>query len=246
MKLLGRSEGRDSVIVLLRLRSAMSTIVDIELPSEEFSLESSLAGSPDVEFEIVRVAAHGEGEVVPYVRVAGADLDALHDAIRADDTVADAVLLDDFGDERLYRMRWGDRVEVLTHVLNRAGGTILEMHGSGDRWYLRVLYPDRDALSATHEFCRREGLTFTVTRISDLGESVGGSEFGLTHRQYEVLVTAAREGYFDVPRALTMADLAEELGVSQQALSERLRRGHETLIDGALRVDRTAISREEG
>lgn len=219
----------------------MTTIAEVELPSDEFSLESALARAPEVEFEIVRVAAHSEGEVVPYVRVAGPDLDALHDAIRDDDTVSDAVLLDDFGDERLYRMHWGRRVDVIAHVLNEVGGTILEMHGSGDRWHLRILYPDRDALSATHEFCRNEGLTFNIKRIHELEESVGGSEFGLTQQQHEVLVTAAEAGYFGIPRELTMAELADELDISQQALSERLRRGHEALIDSALRIDRTAI-----
>lgn len=41
-------------------------------------------------------------------------------------------------------------------------------------------------------------------------------------------------GYFHVPRETTVDELGEELGVSSQSVSERLRRAHHNLIDGAL------------
>jgi predicted DNA binding protein len=38
-------------------------------------------------------------------------------------------------------------------------------------------------------------------------------------------VLAYDRGYFNSPRDVTMAELGEELGVSQQAIASRLRRG---------------------
>lgn len=38
------------------------------------------------------------------------------------------------------------------------------------------------------------------------------------------------------PRDLTMAELAEKFGISQQALSKRLRGGHGTLITNSLTI----------
>lgn len=111
----------------------MSTIADVELPSEEFSLGPSLTGTDGAEFEIVRVAAHSEDDVVPYVRVRGSDLDEVHDAILTDETVSEAVPVDDLDDERLYRMRWSERARIVAYVLLDAGTTIPDMHGSGDR-----------------------------------------------------------------------------------------------------------------
>jgi predicted DNA binding protein len=52
----------------------------------------------------------------------------------------------------------------------------------------------------------------------------------LTDEQREVLQVAHDLGYFDVPRSATLADVAAELGISSQAASERLRRGHRQLI----------------
>nr|WP_255473553.1 helix-turn-helix domain-containing protein [Halogeometricum sp. CBA1124] len=46
----------------------------------------------------------------------------------------------------------------------------------------------------------------------------------MTDLQRETLALAIRRGYFEVPRSATLSDLAAELGVSKQAVSERLRR----------------------
>lgn len=59
-------------------------------------------------------------------------------------------------------------------------------------------------------------------------------QFGLSDAQYETLITAYELGYFQVPRETTVDELGEELGVSAQSVSERLRRGHEKLVSGAL------------
>jgi predicted DNA binding protein len=214
----------------------MSTIASVELAAEEFALGRSLAEVPHAEFEVVRVVAHDGDSLVPYVRVTADSFEGFDAALESDSSVAEATLLDDFGDERLYRMEWVEDVFALTHVLVRAGGAVMEMFGGGDRWRLRLLLPDREALSETADYCRERDLTFEVLNIHDLSGSVSRGQFGLSKAQYEVLVAAAERGYFDVPRDVTMADLAECLDVSQQAISERLRRGHSNLIDSTIHV----------
>ncbi|QCJ46745.1 helix-turn-helix domain-containing protein [Haloprofundus sp. MHR1] len=214
----------------------MSTIAEVEFPADEFALRHALSSVPEAEFEVVRLAAHDADHVMPYVRVSGTDADTMTEALEADPSIENAELLDDLDDELLYRMNWVDNIRVIMHVLLDEGGTVMEMYGQGTRWHLRILFPTRDALSATHEFCTDKGLTFSIKNIYDLRQSTGRGEFGLTENQYTALVTAAERGYFDVPRDVTMSELAADLGVSQQALSERLRRGHKTLVESALRV----------
>ncbi|WP_224448364.1 helix-turn-helix domain-containing protein [Haloprofundus salilacus] len=214
----------------------MSTIAEVELPANEFALREALTSNLDAEFEVVRLAAHDSDRVMPYVRVSGTEASSMTETLEADPSVENVELLDDLGDELLYRMNWVENIRVIMHILLDEGGTVMEMHGRDDRWHLRILFPTRDALSATHEFCTDKGLTFSIKNIYDLKQSTGRGEFGLTENQYNALVTAVEHGYFDVPRDVTMSELAAELGVSQQALSERLRRGHKALIESALRV----------
>lgn len=57
--------------------------------------------------------------------------------------------------------------------------------------------------------------------------------------QRETLLTAYRQGYFGIPRRTNQADLAEELEISDSALSQRIRRGVSKLIE------RDVLSEEE-
>lgn len=52
----------------------------------------------------------------------------------------------------------------------------------------------------------------------------------LTERQAELLEAAVRQGYFDVPRECTLADLAAAVGVDKSTASGVLRRGTERIV----------------
>ena len=63
-------------------------------------------------------------------------------------------------------------------------------------------------------------------------------ESALTETQHEALIAAVETGYFDIPQESTLDDLAAELDITYQVLSEHLHRGHKTLIENALIVSR--------
>jgi len=56
------------------------------------------------------------------------------------------------------------------------------------------------------------------------------SETLLTRRQEELLSAALREGYFEVPRECTLAELSEGVGVDKSTASGVLRRGEARLV----------------
>jgi predicted DNA binding protein len=60
------------------------------------------------------------------------------------------------------------------------------------------------------------------------------ANFGLTSAQREALTLAFESGYYDVPADVTLDSLSEMLGITSQALSERLNRGTKRLIESAL------------
>lgn len=218
----------------------MSTMAEIELPASEFALRDSLAAFPDARFEVVRMAAN-DRQLTPYVQVTGDNFDSLLATLDEDPSVDNVDLLDKLNREYLFRMDWKHDINTVLYMVSEESAAVVKMHGQGDSWHLRVLFPDRESLPATRDFCDREGLTFTVKSIYDLQHSTQRGGFGLSKDQYEALVTAAKEGYFDVPRSITMEELSTILGISQQAVSERLRRGHRALIDSALRPEESTI-----
>jgi len=52
----------------------------------------------------------------------------------------------------------------------------------------------------------------------------------LTDPQREALVLAYERGYFNSPREVTMEELGAELGITQQAVASRLRRGIDQIL----------------
>lgn len=211
----------------------MATAAEVVLPADEFALRETFAALPDVEFDVERVVAHDRNQVMPILWASGAEFEATDEALDADPSVEDVELLVDLDDEWLYRMVWVDDIEAVVQSLIYEQGTITNAHGRNDRWTFRIVFPDHDALSRTHQYCREQDLTIEIESVTEM-ESEPSGQFGMSDAQYETLIRAYEEGYFHIPRETTLDELAEALGVSSQAVSERLRRGHQRLISGAL------------
>ncbi|WP_440008066.1 helix-turn-helix domain-containing protein [Halomicrococcus sp. SG-WS-1] len=216
----------------------MGTIVVGRTPASDFALERTLDRVEGVEFEIERVVAPEAGQVMPYVWAAADSdqADELERALSDDPTTDEVELLADLGDEWLYRMEWVERTRFVVHVLVDAQGTIMDAVGKDDEWWLRVLFPDRDSLSATYDFCETNDVPFDVDQIYQLEAAPRRSQYGLTEEQYEALVTAFEHGYYEVPRSVSGEELATELDISHQALSERLRRAYRNLVSRTIIV----------
>lgn len=214
----------------------MSTVVSGTVPANEFVLSHTLESHPDLMFEVEQIVTSGDQSVMPILCVHGATSADLEATLEEDRTVDDVWALGDFEDHCLFRMEWIDHIDLIVQMLTNAEATILDAVGRGDRWKLRILYPERSQFSETHDFCEEHGITFQVDSLRELeGESAG--RYGMTNKQLEVLLTAAKRGYFDVPRNATLAEIADELDITHQAASERLRRAESALVDEALFTD---------
>ncbi|GAA0663181.1 helix-turn-helix domain-containing protein [Natronoarchaeum mannanilyticum] len=212
----------------------MSTIAEICIPTDEFVLRETLDAVPDAEFEVMRVAAHGTDDVIPFLTAHAPDQDDLERALTDDGSVENVTRLADSDDEWLYQMEWVEDIRFILHVLTEEDGTILSAYGNGDGWHLRILFTDRESLSATFDFCDQQGLSLDIKRIYELEDATRRGQYGLTAEQLDTLETAYERGFYDIPREEPMNALADELGISHQALSERLRRGHRNLIENTL------------
>lgn len=213
----------------------MDTIAELRLPASDFALQQTLEAVPHINFETERITAHDTDRVLPLIWAAGDGLDSLEEILRDDPTVENVELLTDLDSEQLYRMEWLKNIRFVVHMLVEEDAAILAASGARDSWRFRVLFPNRDSLSRTHEFCQKWDLQLTIESIYEMNNERHG-RFGLTQEQSEVLVIALGKGYYDFPRSAGMADIADELNVSSQAVSERLRRAHKKLVQGGMAI----------
>lgn len=209
----------------------MSVIAEFTLAPGKLSFATALSAAPSVEFEIEREYGTRSAMPVVFCWARGGDLAAFERGLERDPTVTDVERLSEPGDRRLYRLRLTGAAAVVTYdAWVEQGAARLEMRYADGRWHTRMRFPDRATLSAFSAFCTDHDLDFRLDRLYDADTGREPPRDGLTSCQRETLQLAHDRGYFDVPRSATLGDLADELGVSNQAVSERLRRGCARLV----------------
>lgn len=208
----------------------MSTVTEITIPASEFALGPTFERIPTAEFEFDRAVARDGTQPLPYLWGRGADVDRLFEALRDDPTVATLDLLADLNEQGFYQIEWADGTYALIDRFLRENVSILDARCVEGCWTMKLLFPDRDDLSAFYAAHDGDGPSFEVRSIESMDSSSWQDENGLTDKQREALLAAVDSGYYDVPRAISMSELAGKLDVSHQALSERLRRGTKRLV----------------
>lgn len=213
----------------------MSVVAEFSIPAGTFGLGRLLAGGDEVGIELERLVPTGN-EVMPYfwARIPGRGFEAFEREVREDPLVSGLEVVDRLDDETLYAIEWKRIPESLVRGIARTGGAILEGRGSNGRWRFVIRFPDQARLTAFNDFLEDHGIDIEVHRVYTKSERGRERAFDLTGEQREAIVSAVRRGYFEVPRGVTLGDLAEELGITSQAASERVRRGANAVLRGAL------------
>ncbi|AGB17671.1 putative DNA binding protein [Halovivax ruber XH-70] len=165
---------------------------------------------------------------IPYVWMSGTPPTAVESAISAEENFAIVDRIERTDDGAFYKTAW--KVDSpLVRCITDTDGIVLEAQGTPDRWQLTVWFEDSAATSAFQECCLAHDVPLTVQRLESVGEYFGSGDDTLSSPQNETLTMAYQRGYFEDPRQVSQAELAEELGISSSAVGQRLRRGLETL-----------------
>ncbi|WP_049926843.1 helix-turn-helix domain-containing protein [Halopiger goleimassiliensis] len=215
----------------------MTTIAELTLPTEEFALAATKERLPDLELRVESVVAEGPVRTMPLVWFSNVDPDELEAALEADPTVDEYLRLlessDD--DEWFYRLQYGEDVASVCQLIYEHEGTVLDAQVSDGQWTVRLLFPEREGLSDAVDAIEDRGVRVDVRRMVDAGADEDlETAAALTEPQQEAIAEAYRQGYYDVPREISLEELANELDISHQALSERLRRANRVLASEQL------------
>lgn len=211
----------------------MTIIAEISIRADQFLLGQIIAEHDGLLVELERVVP-ADKRIMPYIWGYGSDLEAFEAAMAESPNVESITALDQYDDRALYKILWEDPAEQLITGITRSDATILEAH-SDEEWIFRIRFEDHSGLAQFNRYCADHDIRYQLNRVSSLSEQPpDGHDFELTDAQYDALVLAAERGYFKVPREVGYDELADELEVSVQALSERVRRGADKVLRAAL------------
>lgn len=207
----------------------MSTIAEFRLPAEDTALSVALEYVPDATVELEPSVS----KTLPCLWISDVSRDAVESALEEDPTVESFELLVETDERMLYDVTFATDAQALLDDLLADGGSLLEATATNGWWQIRMRFRDRDDLCRTHDRLVERGVNADLRRVTKLTDD-SRSHTRLTPEQQEALSAAFEHGYFEIPRQISMEELAAELGISHQALSERLRRAYETLVDAEL------------
>lgn len=225
----------------------MSVIAEFRVAGPGIPTVGALAASPEMRLHVEQVVAEDPEEPLIFAWARGGDFEAFERALSESDVIKRFGVLESLDDERLYRIRISADAEVGFYAVDVELGTSrLETVASHEGLDLRMRFPDQDALQQYFDRCRDMGVTVSLRRLyhDDEGDP-DGDGFGLSPKQREALEDAYQRGFFDVPRESSLSEVAGDFGVSEQALSERLRRATSTLIEETLDPDRPETADHE-
>jgi len=210
----------------------MATEMEFTVPADEFPLGTVFENLSDVTVVLERLIPH-ETVTIPYFWVRGTESEDIEGAFDPHAGVTDVRLVDSVDDEYLMRAEWKQEYDGVLSALSETNVTVLSGVGTVDGWRFEVRGNTPDSIPEFRTRAQKEGLPIDVVTVHRL-LPIQGEGYELTETQREALVLAYEQGYFDTPRECSLEEIAEELGITQQSLSSRLRRGHRRLIGETL------------
>ncbi|UPW01123.1 helix-turn-helix domain-containing protein [Halorussus gelatinilyticus] len=205
------------------------TAFEIEVPASALALGETFERAPDATVQLERTVGDPDDRVSMSAWVSDVGDRSPADLLEADSTVAAVNRLGSDDGAELLELEFEGPICRFARTVFDRGGVILRATAEGGVWQMQLRFADSDDVAEAFddEFTRE--FEATVTRLYGSNDAPT-ADTGLTDKQKQALDAAFDMGYYEIPRTVDLRGVGERLGISRQAVSERLRRGHELLV----------------
>lgn len=170
------------------------------------------------------------GETFHYVWIKGDEQETFVEKLKTDERLPGLKIVDSLPDRILIRFEWSIDDSPIFQFIGESNARIESLRGSEEGWSLDVRFPDQASIQAFYGGSQDAAIDIELRQIYESNDLSEGNDYGVSERQFSTLLLALQEGFFEIPRKITIAELSERLGVSKQAVSERIRRGLSSVI----------------
>lgn len=206
----------------------MSVVAEVSLSAPEFELGRIFESISEASIELETLVPLSQ-TTVPLFWLHDVSNDAFLDTISDEPTVRHAAIVDVFDDRTLFKLEYETQADEFISGIEQQDGYIFAAVGQGDTWEFELRFDSHEELSSFSTHCEDQGIPLTVQRVYTPSAPGDEGDNRLSDPQLEALTLATEMGYYDIPRGCSTKDLAVELGISDQAVTERLRRAIVTL-----------------
>lgn len=212
----------------------MSIISEVTIPAHEFELGRILDMEDGTTIELEEMVPLDE-TAVPFFSVHDQTRSAFEERVR-DHPSVDRIQAVNRPDDQttVYSLNWNHETDLVFQGILSVDAHVLSATGHAIDWEFELQFPDHGALREFETYCADANISVTMDRVYNPTSPENAAWFGLTEVQRETLVYAVEHGYYDIPREISTKEMAEEFGVSDQAITERLRRATRALAGNTL------------
>lgn len=216
----------------------MGLVAEYEMHCEALPLIDVARDVPSATIEVELQYNHG-GHAVFLVYVTGTSKAEFSNVLEASGFVDEYTYIGEAGDTLHYQVvpakseedQLGDVIDDFSAFRSLATTEVIieRIRVQESCWVQTGWFANREAFDELREFWQENG-GLTLRRLTRDREPEPPGE-GLSDHQREALRLAYEMGYFEIPAKTSLEDIAEELGVTASAVSERLRRAQTHLIE---------------
>lgn len=217
----------------------------VEVHLDHPLMRETLQEVPEMQTEWIRnVSVDGDRELLFLAE--GGDFERFESAMEDDPTVALSRAIE-VGHQRLYAasIRGRGAETDLYPVLLELDGVVMSATATDEGWFCRFGFPGHPEVGQFFAAAEERGVEHEIHRLHEPRRVGGDPNVELSDAQREALVTALDSGYFDIPRQTNLVDLGDALGISDTAVSQRLRRGLKTVLEASVRSESGPGSAED-
>lgn len=211
----------------------MSVIAHLRIPANSFELGRILDLEARATIRLETLIPLGE-RAVPFFSVENEGRADFQEQVENHPSVESITMVNEHGNKTLYGLDWDVSRDLFLQGVLEADAHLLNGKGTAETWVFELRFPGHDRLSEFQEYCSDAQIPLDVGRIYNPTRPDAGMWFGLSDPQRTTLVRAVRGGYYSTPRRMSTKDLADELGISDQAVTERLRRAIIALVENTI------------
>ncbi len=211
----------------------MAVIAHLRVPADAFELGRILELEGGGTIELENMVPLGE-RAVPFFSVSERVQQSFEGKVSNHPSVSRIVEVTNHAGERLYSLDWDVSQDIFFQGIVDLNGQLLSATGTASTWEFEIRFPTHETLSEFQEYCSNAHVSLEVGRIYNPVRPGAGMWYGVTGPQRETLMRAVEGGYYAIPRQMSTQELANDLDISDQAVTERLRRAIATLTENTL------------
>ena len=213
----------------------MSVIIEVGIPAAKFELGRILRLSPDTTVVLETMVPLGE-RAVPFFSIHNDGRESFKADVRDHPSVKTLRQVSSNEEKTVYALDWEVSRDLVFEGMGETGAQLMSATGTDDRWRFEIQFPNHESLSDFQKWCANADIPLDVFQVYNPTKPDSGPWYGLSEPQRDTLIRAVEGGYYSIPREISTQDLADEFGVSDQAITERLRRAIIALVENTLIV----------